>query len=583
MVADTGSAGRATTAPTQAPRDTVRVGALHFDRAPVTNERYAAFVAATGHRPPAYWPNGRCPTHLLDHPVVGVDLFDALAYAQWAGGRLPTELEWMSAAGTKEGGHYPWGETFDASRCNTIRSGRKGTTPVGLYPPAPSGCVDLSGNVWEMTCTLDPEDPETVVVKGGSWYDYPAHARLDARFRFRLHKGGATVGFRLVYGGATPAFLPAGLIERCIAFRRVRPEIPDAGADRPGEFDQVLADLRSAAESHLAGISLTAPAPLEEAPLVVDEALRFFDVAEAAPDTSSVPDPICTEPPPTWEDLARNLVDVLRTGVERHPRVVGAALGVAFLLVLSLAFLGSDADPMRSVSRAEPVRIADRAGPAYRQAGRRSSVAGGAWQKPSPVAPRADLPENALQALLTGKAEARERAEMALLENARDARPAIEDALRRAATPEAEASLRYVLAAMDDGQKPAETEAASIGSPPREGLVFFFHTLDASVDEEAAKARWTAQAERLPFTVVYTGAHSSDVVLRAFGRVLKGSQLYIDRDGELVRKWGVASTPAVAGLRRDGRLAFVHLGRMGRSRLAQEAGALARPAPPRGS
>ena len=49
-------------------RDTVRVGDLEVDRAPVTNARYAAFVDATGHRPPVYWEDGVCPESLAQHP-----------------------------------------------------------------------------------------------------------------------------------------------------------------------------------------------------------------------------------------------------------------------------------------------------------------------------------------------------------------------------------------------------------------------------------------------------------------------------------------------------------------------------------
>jgi len=202
---------------------TVAVAGLRFDRAPVTHARYAEFVEAEGHRPPASWPNGRCPDSLRDHPVVGVDYFDAVAFARFAGGCLPTEYEWVLASGLDEPRAYPWGDVFDNARCNTFRSGVKGTTPVGRYPAAPSGCVDLCGNVWELTCNEGPG--ATVLVKGGSWFDYPAHAKIDHSFTAPVAAASATVGFRLCYGRAErhPGFLDDGAVARAIDARRETP------------------------------------------------------------------------------------------------------------------------------------------------------------------------------------------------------------------------------------------------------------------------------------------------------------------------------------------------------------------------
>ena len=71
----------------------------------------------------------------------------AMAYAEWAGKRLPTEAEWESAArGGLLGKKYPWGNLLDSSKAN-YRSG--GTTAVGRYPPNKYGLYDMVGNVWE--------------------------------------------------------------------------------------------------------------------------------------------------------------------------------------------------------------------------------------------------------------------------------------------------------------------------------------------------------------------------------------------------------------------------------------------------
>lgn len=238
-------------------RDTVSVGNLEVDRAPVTNRRYAVFVAATGHRPPLTWPRGECPEKLLDHPVTGVDFFDALAFALWTDAALPTEEQWIAAAGLTEPSAYVWGDFFDAKRCNTAKSGIKGTTPVGAYAAgtAPSGAVDLCGNVWEMTCTAFAGDTDAIIVKGGSWADLPAHARLDTQFKTRVNKGSATVGFRLVYGvpGYLPHFLDRDLVDQCISFRKADAPHFDAAGDE-AEFEAIVESLRESAGPHLAKV-----------------------------------------------------------------------------------------------------------------------------------------------------------------------------------------------------------------------------------------------------------------------------------------------------------------------------------------
>lgn len=102
---------------------------------------------------------------LMDHPVVQVSWNDAIAYAQWAGKRLPTEAEWEYASrGGREQTLYPWGDVLEPRgqhRCNiwqgkfptdnSADDGYVGTAPATAYTPNAYGLSNTSGNVWEWT------------------------------------------------------------------------------------------------------------------------------------------------------------------------------------------------------------------------------------------------------------------------------------------------------------------------------------------------------------------------------------------------------------------------------------------------
>ncbi|CAN5129112.1 ergothioneine biosynthesis protein EgtB [soil metagenome] len=169
------------------PRYEVELAPFEIDRTPVTNADFARFVADTGAEPPLYWERdgaggwirtamGR--TAALDpaHPVVHVDFNAAAAFAEWAGKRLPTELEWEVAA---------TGADRERANLDTLAFG---TAPAGAYADAPadSGAVQMLGNVWEWTSSdfdgypgfeAFPYDEyskvffgsEHKVLRGGSW------------------------------------------------------------------------------------------------------------------------------------------------------------------------------------------------------------------------------------------------------------------------------------------------------------------------------------------------------------------------------------------------------------------------------
>jgi formylglycine-generating enzyme required for sulfatase activity len=90
---------------------------------------------------------------ITDHPV-RVSWHDAVAYATWAGKRLPSEEEWEKAARGTDGRKYPWGDEEPTPDLCNFGKNEGGTTPVGKYSPqgdSPYGCADMAGNVWEWT------------------------------------------------------------------------------------------------------------------------------------------------------------------------------------------------------------------------------------------------------------------------------------------------------------------------------------------------------------------------------------------------------------------------------------------------
>lgn len=156
----------------EVPQRTVELAAFCIDKYPVTNRRYAAFVRATGYRPPHHWRGPQPPAALLEHPVVFVNRADARAFARWAGARLPTAAEWEKAARGEDGWHYPWGNDFDPLACRHDRGGDAppvGTAPVTDHPrgASPYGVMDMAGNVAEW-CDDGP-GPGSAFLKGGCW------------------------------------------------------------------------------------------------------------------------------------------------------------------------------------------------------------------------------------------------------------------------------------------------------------------------------------------------------------------------------------------------------------------------------
>jgi len=158
----------------------VEVPSFRMARAPVTNAAYAAFVENGGYRDrrlwsgegwrwreesralrPVYWDeDGQARRYdarrpLAPHePVIHVCWYEAEAFCNWAGRRLPTEAEWELAAGTPEKRRFPWGEGLEERHANL--DGRAGgPVDVAAHPEGDSacGCRQMVGNVWEWTAS----------------------------------------------------------------------------------------------------------------------------------------------------------------------------------------------------------------------------------------------------------------------------------------------------------------------------------------------------------------------------------------------------------------------------------------------
>ena len=217
------------------PVHTVDVNAFYIHKYEVTNAQYKNFVDANpqwqkNSIPRKFhngeylklWKDNTYPPGKENHPVVYVSWYAAMAYAKWAGRRLPTEAEWEKAArGGLVGAKYPWGDVIDDSIANY--GGDFGDTkPVGSYSPNDYGLYDMTGNVMEWC--LDAYDESFYnhspsrnpiaggplvdivnnflnvtnprVVRSGCWYNVPMHVRVADRYGTSPDDASGGRGFR---------------------------------------------------------------------------------------------------------------------------------------------------------------------------------------------------------------------------------------------------------------------------------------------------------------------------------------------------------------------------------------------------
>jgi sulfatase modifying factor 1 len=254
----------------ESPARVVNVPPFAIDPCAVTNEWFREFVLCTGYRTDAerygwslvfsafvpgvaptaaagapawwrrvagaYWQHPEGPQSSLagrlDHPVVHVSWNDAVAFATWAGGRLPTEAEWeYAAAGGLSTPRFPWGdqEPDDLSfqPCNiwqgafpahnSCADGYPGTAPSNAFAANNYGLFNMAGNTWEWCADIfrlrslaraakqrnaSARASGERLLKGGS---YLCHRSYCYRYRIAARTGATAdsstghVGFRLVF------------------------------------------------------------------------------------------------------------------------------------------------------------------------------------------------------------------------------------------------------------------------------------------------------------------------------------------------------------------------------------------------
>ncbi|MBE7380532.1 MAG: SUMF1/EgtB/PvdO family nonheme iron enzyme [Leptolyngbya sp. SIO1E4] len=213
----------------EASRQTQTLAAFCVQTNLVTQQDYAEFVRATGHRSPGIseaeyqaqgflvhpyedvipylWTDRSFPADKAGHPVVLVSYEDALAYAEWQGQqagvtyRLPTAAEWEKAARSTDGRYFPWGNDWQADATHWGQSDPFGTSAIARYPlsRSPYGVEDMAGNVFEFTSTLrERQGTPVAVMKGCSWDDLPGFCRAAYKHTRPTESRHILFGFRLV-------------------------------------------------------------------------------------------------------------------------------------------------------------------------------------------------------------------------------------------------------------------------------------------------------------------------------------------------------------------------------------------------
>jgi len=197
------------------PVHAVELNAFYMDVYEVTVGQFREFVNQSGY---SYnrWNNVVKNSQGDGYPMIYVSWNDAIAYAEWAGKRLPTEAEWEYAArGGLAGKRYLWGNEAPTAEKANYNGGK--TTAVGSFEANACGLYDMAGNVYEWCAdwygedyyskspAKNPRGPGTGSHRGlrsGLWYDNSYYLRVAVRNYYLPVSRTLASGFRCVVSGS---------------------------------------------------------------------------------------------------------------------------------------------------------------------------------------------------------------------------------------------------------------------------------------------------------------------------------------------------------------------------------------------
>lgn len=193
----------------ETPSTKTETGAFEIDVYEVTNARYKEFFK-----------EHTFPPNMAGHPVVNVLWKEAHDFCLGAGGRLPSETEWVRAARGDTTNLYPWGNKFDPQNAIYMDSAGGGKMKAGSYSAetsgenelggtrptgsieagkSPFGVYDMAGNAWEWVDGWYDETKKLRMLKGGSWVSPAESLRVSARLADGGERKFNDYGFRCVY------------------------------------------------------------------------------------------------------------------------------------------------------------------------------------------------------------------------------------------------------------------------------------------------------------------------------------------------------------------------------------------------
>lgn len=243
------------------PQHKVNLDSFWIMKTEVTNLQYKKCVEAGKCTKPHN--DGWDKLEISQYPVTDVDWNQARVYADWVGGRLPTEAEWEKAARGIDGRIYPWGNEWDASRANYCDKNcteedrdiagddqYAALAPVGIYlkGASPYGAFDMAGNVGEWVFDyydtayykhtpynnpIGPAIGHDRVLRGGTFNHYRGQMRTTYRDGFSPDKWYGDVGFRVVRG------MPQSVTPTPRTPAKVKPTIKVDGAGAVLDIDLI--------------------------------------------------------------------------------------------------------------------------------------------------------------------------------------------------------------------------------------------------------------------------------------------------------------------------------------------------------